>query len=185
MRCLVIFDHSFAPLLNFRNFQVCNFRNYCLSVFRHVSQIMFRKFRKYEFRKASQMPLSQFYICFARFARFRKNEFSKVSQFSVSQEFATRFSFRKFRKVFAIDAIMGSLLMQTGAWRPWPCGVTVSGLQCKSAGSSHDPVCYGIRPVSDSGARAPPAVSRQRCRRWRQRVASAYGVAVGPRGGVA
>ena len=31
---------------------------------------MFRKFRKCEFRKVSQMRVSQFYVCFARFARF-------------------------------------------------------------------------------------------------------------------
>ena len=31
---------------------------------------MFRKFRKYEFRKVSQILVSQFYACFARFARF-------------------------------------------------------------------------------------------------------------------
>ena len=39
-------------------------------MFRQVSQIVFRKFRKYDFRKVSQIQVSQFYICFARFARF-------------------------------------------------------------------------------------------------------------------
>ena len=39
-------------------------------MFRQVSQIVFRKFRKCEFRKVSQMRVSQFYVCFARFARF-------------------------------------------------------------------------------------------------------------------
>ena len=39
-------------------------------MFRQVSQIVFRKFRKYEFRKVSQIQVSQFYVCFARFARF-------------------------------------------------------------------------------------------------------------------
>ena len=67
---------SFAVLLNFRNFR--DFCNKRFAVFRQVSQIVFRKFRKYEFRKVSQMLISQFYVCFARFARFLKYEFSQA-----------------------------------------------------------------------------------------------------------
>ena len=69
---------SFAVQLNFRNLR--DFRNWCFAVFRQVSQIMFRKFRnlKYEFRKVSQILVSQFYVCFARFARFCKYKLSQA-----------------------------------------------------------------------------------------------------------
>ena len=60
------FFSVFAVLLSFRNFR--DFHNWYFAVFRQVSQIVFRKFCKYELRKVSQIRVSQFYVCFARFA---------------------------------------------------------------------------------------------------------------------
>ena len=70
--------HIFADFRTSFQFSQCcsmfaTFAIFAISVsqcFRQVSQIVFRKFRKYEFRKVSQIQVSQFYVCFARFARF-------------------------------------------------------------------------------------------------------------------
>ena len=74
------------------------FRSVSLSFANGVSQV-------------SQIRVSQFYVCFARFARFRKYEFSQAfanTSFARFRNYVFRFAnFRKFRKVFA----MGSLLM--------------------------------------------------------------------------
>ena len=57
LQCLVILDHSFAVLFNFRNF--CN---ECFALFRIVFQIMFPSFANTRFTRFSQDFANRFFV---------------------------------------------------------------------------------------------------------------------------
>ena len=96
-QCFANFRKScFASFVNtsFARFRKYEFHSFTfvsqdLQGFAKTSLVVFASIRKYKFRKISQIWVSQFYVCFARFARFCKYEFL--------QAFANT-TFARFRK---------------------------------------------------------------------------------------
>ena len=74
---------------NFANFAISVSQCFAISV-SQVSQIIFCKFHKDQLSKVSQIQVSQFYVCFARFT-IASTSFHSLSQMQVSQGFANRY----------------------------------------------------------------------------------------------